>query len=130
MIAWHAQRRSGVDRFEHQATRVATNSGELSIQFSAVSGDPWLDNISDVALTPAKPVPAKFTGISVTGTALTLTAAGGTPNGPWTLLQSTNVALPLSQWSTNKTGNYDGSGNLSIALVNAATNAREFYILK
>jgi hypothetical protein len=35
--------------------RVVTNSGDLKLEFSAVSGDPWLDNISDVALTPASP---------------------------------------------------------------------------
>jgi hypothetical protein len=111
-------------------TQAVTNSGDLSLQFSAVSGDPWLDNISNVALTPAPSVPPKFTGMGVSGTTLTLTAAGGSPYGPWTLLQSTNVALPLSQWTTNTTGSYDGSGNLSIPLVNAATNAQKFYRLK
>ena len=112
-------------------TQVVTNSGELSLQFSAVSGDPWLDNISVTRTLPAPvTVPPRFTGISVSGTTLTLTATSGTTNGPWTLLQSTNVALPLSQWTTNKTGSYDGSGTLSTTLVNAATNAQEFYRVK
>ena len=110
-------------------SQVVTNSGDLSLQFSAVSGDPWLDNISVTRTVPST-VPPKFSGVGVSGKTLTLTATGGSPNGRWTLLQSPNVALPLSQWTTNTTGNYDGNGNLSIPLVNAATNAREFYILK
>jgi hypothetical protein len=31
----------------------------------------------------------------------------------WTLLQSTNVALPMGQWQTNAAGSFDGNGNLS-----------------
>jgi hypothetical protein len=71
-----------------------------------------------------------ITGIHVIGTGLSLSATNGTPGGLWILLQSTNVALPLSQWQTNTAGNFDGSGNLSTNLVNTATNLQEFYILK
>ena len=48
----------------------------------------------------------------------------------WTLLQSTNVALPMGQWQTNAAGTFDGSRILSINLVNTATNLQEFYLLK
>ena len=74
--------------------------------------------------------PGSFSGISVSGTTLTLIATNGTPNGPWTLLSSTNVALPLTQWGTNSTGTYDGSGNLNMTLLNTATNPADFFILK
>ncbi len=46
------------------------------------------------------------------------------------LLQSTNLALSLGQWLTNSTGSFDGGGNLSTNILNAATNSQEFYILK
>jgi len=75
-------------------------------------------------------VPGNFSGISVSGTTLTLNVTGGTPNGPWTLLSSTNVALPMALWKTNSTGNYNGSGNLNLTLPNTATNTAEFFILK
>ena len=75
-------------------------------------------------------VPGKFSGISVSGTGLTLNVTNGTPNGVWTLLQSTNLLLPVAQWPTNRTGNYDGSGNLTTNILNAATNPAAFYILK
>jgi hypothetical protein len=110
-------------------SQVVTNAGDLSLQFLAVSGDPWLDNIS-VARTLPPAAPWKFTGIGVSGTTLTFTATGGTPNGSWTLLQSANVVLPLNQWTAVTTGSYDGSGNLSTSLVNVASNTQEFYILR
>jgi hypothetical protein len=71
-----------------------------------------------------------ITQISLNGTTLSLSATNGTAGGGWTLLQSANLALPLSQWQTNSTGSFDGSGNLSASLPNVATNALEFYILK
>jgi fibronectin-binding autotransporter adhesin len=80
-----------------------------------------------VASSGLKP---KFGGISKSGTSLTLNVTNGTPNGPWTLLQSTNLTLPLIQWQTNRIGFYDGSGNLTTNILNTATNPLEFYILK
>jgi hypothetical protein len=61
---------------------------------------------------------------------LSISATNGLPGGLWTILQSTNVALPLSQWETNCAGNFDGSGNLSTNIANTATNLQEFYILE
>jgi hypothetical protein len=79
------------------------------------------------ALWPSTP---HITHLSLSGTSLSLSATNGTAGGSWTLLQSTNVALPLSQWQTGCAGNFDGSGNLSTNLPNTATNRQEFYLLK
>ncbi|HXE42427.1 MAG TPA: hypothetical protein VN516_05325, partial [Candidatus Baltobacteraceae bacterium] len=72
----------------------------------------------------------RITDIGVNGTTLTIAATNGAANGNWTLLESTNVALPLSQWQTNMNGVFDGSGNISTNFPNAATNSQKFYILK
>ena len=74
--------------------------------------------------------PPVFSGVSVSGTALTLRVTNGVPNAAWTLLQSTNLALPLSQWITNLTGTYDASGNLTTNLLNFTTNPAGYFILK
>ena len=71
-----------------------------------------------------------ITGIALHGATLSISATNGTAGGSWILLQSTNLALPLSLWQTNATGNFDGSGNLSASLANNATNTQEFYILQ
>jgi hypothetical protein len=74
--------------------------------------------------------PGNFSGISVTGTTLNLTVTNGPSGGVWTLLESTNLLTPVAQWPTNRTGTYDGSGNLTTNIVNAVTNPASFFLLK
>jgi hypothetical protein len=76
------------------------------------------------------PLSPQITGIGLSGTTLSISATNGTAGGSWTLLQSTNLALPLSQWQTNRAGTFDGNGHLSTNIVNTATNGQQFYILK
>jgi autotransporter-associated beta strand protein len=62
---------------------------------------------------------------------LTFSATNGTPNGAYSILTSTNVALPLASWTTIQTGNYDGNGNITSlpVTVNPAL-PQSFYLLK
>jgi autotransporter-associated beta strand protein len=56
-----------------------------------------------------------------------LTGTGGTPGGSYTWLNSTNVAAPLTLWTTNTTGTFDGSGGFSNAFpINTSEPARFF----
>ena len=89
-------------------------------------------NGSNLVLTVSGVVsgPPAFSGISVSGTSVTLNVTNGTPSGAWTLLQSTNLTLPLSQWETNRTGTYDGSGNMTANLLNMTTNPVGYFLLK
>jgi hypothetical protein len=103
----------------------ATWTQQIGSTFSAGSGEIIVGPV--VAGPPPTP---RVTHISLSGTALSISATNGLPGGPWELLQSTNVALPLSQWQTNIMGTFDGSGNLSTNILNTATNSQEFYILK
>jgi fibronectin type 3 domain-containing protein len=72
-----------------------------------------------------------ITGIQLSGSTLSITATNGTAGGTWTLLQSTNLTLPISQWTPVLTNTFDGSGtlNLTTNIVNPA-NAQDFYILE
>jgi hypothetical protein len=78
-------------------------------------------------IPPSSP---QIVGISVSGATLSVSATNGAAGGSWTLLQSTVLTLPLSQWQTNCAGAFDGNGNLSTNIVNTATNGQQFYILK
>jgi Immunoglobulin I-set domain len=82
------------------------------------------------AIFAPQPSSPLITSVSLNAATLAISATNGTPGGAWILLQSANLALPLSQWQTNSTGNFDSSGNLSTNIVNTATNGQEFYILK
>ena len=47
----------------------------------------------------------------------------------WKQLTTTNVALPLASWTTNRSGNFDGLGNLTLTHgINPAESQRYFLI--
>jgi hypothetical protein len=97
-------------------------------------GQPVVLQISGGALqlvvgTPASP--AKFTGISVNGVTLTITATNGAANGQYRLFGSTNLMLPISQWTPLLTNTFDGNGNLNLHTNIISPNTpREFYLLQ
>jgi putative alpha-1,2-mannosidase len=103
------------------------NGGQLDFTLGPGPSS-WAENPSAPPLPFPLPQPV-LTGFSIHGTTLSLSAINGSPGGTWALLQSTNVALPLSQWETHCTGTYDGNGSFSTNILNAATNNQQFYIL-
>jgi hypothetical protein len=62
---------------------------------------------------------------------ITFNATNATPNGAYTLLMTTNLALPISQWTPAATGNFDGNGNLNgLSVTNNPAGSQAFFILK
>jgi hypothetical protein len=76
---------------------------------------------------PAWPL---LTSVSVVGTTLALSATNGPISGQYVLLGTTNLALPLAQWTPILTNSFDGRGNLNLStnVINPAVQQR-FYIL-
>lgn len=84
----------------------------------------------DLSIIPTvKPKP-RITNISLSGTTLTIQATNGSLGGQYVLLGTTNVALPLSQWTPLLTNAFDSGGNFNLVtnIVNA-DDAQQFYIL-
>ena len=109
-------------------TEDITNSGDLSLQFTAVSGDPWLDNISVTRTLPSPAMPPVLGTPEVSGGNLILTGTGGTPNSGYTWLSTTNLSAPTT-WTTNSTGTLDGTGAFSNAIpINASQPACFFWL--
>ena len=69
-----------------------------------------------------------FNPVKVSGNTLILTGDGGAAAGsPYTLLTTTNLATPFTAWTTNATGNLDGSGMFSNNItINPADPVRFF----
>ena len=111
-------------------TFVANNTGLETIVLSG-AGSPNGDypQLNIVQVRDLTPVP-RFTGVSVSGTTLHLSATNGAIGGQYVLLGTTNVASPLSQWTPVLTNTFDGSGNLTLStnIINPAVPA-QFYIL-
>jgi predicted alpha-1,2-mannosidase len=89
----------------------------------------FVESVRASLIVKNSPPSPYITRVRVDATSLFISATNGLPGGSWTLLQSTNVALPLSQWQPVWTGSFDASGNLSTNIF-STTNTREFYILK
>jgi hypothetical protein len=117
-------------------TFVANASGGQSLTLtgfstgSAPSPQINLFQVRDITadLIPSEPV---ITGIAVSGAMLNLTATNGPVSGQYVLLESTNLALPVAQWTPVLTNSFDGNGdiNLSANVVNPS-NPEEFYVLQ
>ena len=71
-------------------------------------------------------------GLRVSGSDLIFSSTNGTPSGQVIVLTSTNVALPLNQWTPLVTNNYDGTGSFSYTNSGALSSgsAHTFYILQ
>ncbi len=126
------------------AGRIVTNSGagfSLSLP-GGVSGMLTNDlgiipGYSTLALIVTSVVPytppSTITGIALSGNNLVLNATGGTANSPVNVLTTTNLTLPLAQWTTNSTPSFDGNGNLINYTIPGALSPavpRQFYMLQ
>ena len=74
--------------------------------------------------------PAQITSSSVSGGNLVLQGAGGPPGASYSWLTSTNIAAPMSTWTTNSTGVFDGSGGFSNAFPISTSVQKRFFRLK
>ena len=61
---------------------------------------------------------------------ITLYATNGLQSGALTLLSTTNLTLPLSDWTLVTTGNFDGSGDYNTAITVDPTAPAQFFLLE
>jgi len=71
-----------------------------------------------------------FSDISLSGTTLSISVTNGAPNGPLTVLTSSDVLAPVSSWSTFTTGQFDGLGNYSFSDTVDPSTPQQFYMLQ
>lgn len=73
------------------------------------------------------------TGANWDAGSLTFSGSGGTPNGAFTILTTTNLALPKLNWTAvpNGTGTFDGNGTITppATITVDPTTPLSFYIL-
>jgi hypothetical protein len=88
-----------------------------------------------VRVTGILPPPA-FINVNfsqLAGGTIVFNATNGATNGPYNLLTSTNLSLPLGQWTSVATGNFDANGNLNgqtgVSVTVNSASPQQFYIL-
>ncbi len=96
------------------ATSFAGSFASLTLPALA-SGLTWANKLladgSVAVITNSPPVIATP---FMNGTNLIFSVTGGTPGGAWNLLTTTNLALPVVSWSTNRSGVFDALGNVTL----------------
>ncbi len=85
-------------------------------------------SVSVTAMLPPPAIAAVNFSQALSGI-LSFSGTNGAPGGPYELLTSTNVALPLSQWTVVASGNFGVNGTFSGLNVTNAPSAQQFYLL-
>jgi fibronectin-binding autotransporter adhesin len=68
--------------------------------------------------------------ISLNNGNLVFSGTGGLANGSFKVVTSTDVALPIAQWTEDSSGAFDASGNFSLSIQVQANTPKRFYMLK
>ncbi|HEX5218031.1 MAG TPA: autotransporter-associated beta strand repeat-containing protein [Verrucomicrobiae bacterium] len=74
--------------------------------------------------------PPVISEVSATSGSFSMSGEGGTPHWNYSVLTSTNLALPLAQWSVVTSGQFDASGNFTFNGLIDPADARRFYVLR
>ena len=83
-----------------------------------------------VSIVSSPTPPPRFVQLQFSGTNLVFNAINGVPNWPCLILASTNLVLPLNQWTTVATNSFDGSGRFSLTNSLIGNEKETFYRLQ
>jgi hypothetical protein len=75
------------------------------------------------------PIPS-FSSFTKSGSNIILIGSNGIPGNPFSVLASTNLAKPLTNWTSLATNTLDGAGRFTFTNTMDPTNLSQFFILK
>ncbi len=67
-------------------------------------------------------------GVLRSGSNLSVSGSGGTPGATYYVLGTTNLSLPLTEWTPVATNNFDASGNFNFSLSTTSTPGEYFVV--
>jgi PKD repeat protein len=108
---------------------VVSATGTNTVLEFGFRDDPSFLGLDDISVYPERP---GIAGVSVAGANLVLNGTNGQGGNTYIVLMSTNLALPLSQWTAAATNLLSASGDFSITVTNtvSAKVPERFYILQ
>lgn len=116
-----------------------TLSGDLAVSFEianflyATPADALRDvgNFTFTGRSSVRPQPPVLASPETSGDSSRIRISRGSPGSAFTLVASTDLALPLTGWSTVASGTLDASGNASVPIeLSASVTARYFRVVQ
>ena len=109
---------------------LASNVYAVGFNFQTPNGENNWEGYAEIQVFgTVAPLP-RFSAPTFSDGNLNLRGTGGAPGGGYTCLTSTNVAAPLSTWTTNSQATFDGSGGFSIAIPVVASPPAQFFQIR
>jgi autotransporter-associated beta strand protein len=87
-------------------------------------------SLNSVGLLSVISIVPQFNSVSVRGDNLVLQGTGGLPSGSYYVLGSTNLTLPLTNWTRLATNSYDANGNFNFTNVISPAMTQQFILLQ
>jgi PKD repeat protein len=108
---------------------MVTATGTSTVLQFGFRDDPSYLGLDDISVVTKQ---LGITGISLSGTNLVIKGSNGQSGGTYKTLMSTNLALPLNQWTPVATNALNASENFAIIATNAVNRnvPQRFYILQ
>ena len=114
------------------AASLATNVAAVRFDFTTPAPENGWTGYGEIGVfgvASAVVTPLTINSTRASGGNLILTGSGGTTNGSYTWLSSTNIAAPMATWETNSVGVFTGTGLFSNAIpINPSERARFFRV--
>lgn len=89
-------------------------------------GDTQRTATGEIIFVPPPPI----SGIVANGNSLIFSSSNGIPGSTFCLLETTNIALPISQWQSAATNSFDANGNFIFTIPVNAGSRQQFYLLQ
>jgi len=92
----------------------------------------WYTNglAANGTVSVAQEMPPQFGGVQLAAGGLVFTGSGGVTNGTYFVLATTNLDLPVTNWTRVLTNQFDGSGNFNFTNTVSPTAPQSFYMLQ
>jgi hypothetical protein len=104
------------------STNYLRDENVLFADFCIAKGDDVCP--SDIHLQP------RITAVKMSGSNFVFGGTNGLPVSPYYILTSTNISLPLSNWTRIATNQFDSNGNFSSTNAAGSSVLRQFYLLQ
>jgi len=117
------------DRFPLFSANSYTGAFSIVSLPSLPAGLNWANKLLIDGSIEVVPTP-QFSSATLSGTNVIFTGTGGTSNGTYVILTSTNLTLPLSNWVSLGTNLFDASGNFSITQAIASGEFQRYFRIR